>query len=383
MISYQRKPFYAGTLILAAIFFVLSAGCEKKIEPGTYKPASKYRPAPEKTTNVRLQEITEWYEAVGTVRPRTETRIEARITGQVINVKANPGDSVSKGSLLISLDNRQMRSRQEQAKQALKTAEAGKEQAKQAVVAAKAAFNQAEAAYKRIQTYFESQAATAQEMEKAESVFLQARAGVTRAKEGLAASTAGVKQVEATVREATIALGYTKIIAPEDGVVLKRFVEPGDLALPGKPLIALRTSGALRLEAFVREGLITKITPGSQLMVGIETLDKKVSARVEELVPYADPNSRTFLVKALMPQVTGLYPGMFGKLLIPVRKLTVITVPKNAVRRVGQLELVLVKQDDRWQTRFVKTGAPLEEDVEILSGLKEGDVVGWEVSVNG
>ncbi len=383
MIPYHKKSFLSGTLVTVVVLGILFSGCEKKIEPGTYKADSTPPSTPGKTATARLQEITEWYEAVGTVRPRTETRIEARVTGQVLDVKVNPGDLVSKGSLLVSLDSRQMRSQQEQAKQALKTAEAGKEQAKQAVVAARAAFNQAELAYKRIQTYFQSQAATAQELEKAESVFLQAKAGLTRAKEGLSASEAGVRQAEAIVRESTIALGYTKIIAPEDGVVLKRFVEAGDLALPGKPLIALRTSGALRLEAFVREGLITKITPGSDLMVDIGTLNKKVSARVEELVPYADPNSRTFLVKALIPQVQGLYPGMFGKLLIPVRKHGVITIPGEAIRRVGQLELIRVNLDDRWQTRFVKTGALLDDEVEILSGLKEGEIVGWEESDNG
>jgi HlyD family secretion protein len=51
-------------------------------------------------------------------------------------------------------------------------------------------------------------------------------------------------------------------------------VEPGDLALPGKPLMALRTSGAMRLEAYVREGLITRVEPGTSLDVDIDTLDQ-------------------------------------------------------------------------------------------------------------
>jgi hypothetical protein len=81
------------------------------------------------------------------------------------------------------------------------------------------------------------------------------------------------------VKESTISLEYTRILAPEDGVVLKRFVEPGDLALPGKPLVALRTSGALRLEAYVREGIDHPGDPGNRPEVDIETLDQPWTPR--------------------------------------------------------------------------------------------------------
>jgi HlyD family secretion protein len=190
-----------------------------------------------------LRETDQVYEAVGTVRPKTETRIEARVTGQVLDVRVSPGDPVAKGNLLISLDSRQMTSRLDQAKQALKTAEAGHEQARHALEGAQAGFKQAQANYDRVKRYFESQAATAQDLERAESTFRQAEAGVKRAQEGLAAAKAGILQARAVVNESTISIEYTRILAPEDGVVLKRFVEPGDLALPGKPLMALRTSG--------------------------------------------------------------------------------------------------------------------------------------------
>jgi HlyD family secretion protein len=323
------------------------------------------------------------YEAVGTVRPKTETRIEARVTGQVLDVRVSPGDPVAKGNLLVSLDSRQMTSRLDQAKQALKTAEAGHEQARHALEGAQAGFKQAQANYNRVKRYFESQAATAQDLEQAESTFRQAEAGVKRAQEGLAAAKAGILQARAVVNESTISIEYTRILAPEDGVVLKRFVEPGDLALPGKPLMALRTSGAMRLEAYVREGLITRVEPGTSLDVDIDTLDKRVTATVEEIVPYADPNSRTFLVKASMPPVEGLYPGMFGKLRIPVGRQRIVTMPWAAVRRVGQLELVHVKAGDGWRTRHVKTGVRLGDAVEVLSGLDGSETIGWEVSDNG
>lgn len=371
----------ASGICLTATGLMVS-GCNK-IEPGAFAPVEKSAAAPSQTATVMVQQADQWVEAVGTVRPKTETRIEARVTGQVLDVQVNPGHEVAKGALLVTLDSRQMTSRLEQANQALKTAQASREQARHALEAAQAAFKQAQAQYNRVKSYVKAQAATAQELESAESTFRQAEAGVKRAQEALAAANAGILQAKAVVKESAIALEYTRIVAPEAGVVLKRFVEPGDLALPGKPLIALRTSGALRLEAHVREGLITRVKPGALLTVAIATLSREVDATIEEIVPYADPNSRTFLVKAAMPLVDGLYPGMFGKLRIPVDRRRIVTIPQAAIRQVGQLELVRVNIDGDWVSRHVTTGEHMGDTVEVLSGLNGTETIGWEVKDNG
>ncbi len=369
-------------IIVAGLLAAFTSGCEK-IEPGRFEAGSGPAITVQQTALVQTANIMEWYEAVGTVRPKTETSIEAQVTAQVLDVKVSPGDTVTKGQLLVALDSRQMKSRRDQAQQALESAIAGKKQAQQAVAGALAAFKQAEADYQRVQKYFESQAATAQELERGNATFLQAQAEAERAREGLSAAEAGIRQAEAFVKEAQIAMGYSQIKASEAGVVLQRFVEPGDLALPGKPLLTLRTTGALRLEAYVREGLIAQVAPGQQLRVDLRTLNQTVDAWVEEIIPYADPQTRTFLVKAGLPALQGLYPGMFGKLLIPIQEHRVVMVPQVAIRRVGQLELVYVQTGDAWQSRYIKTGQILNANVEVLSGLKGDETIGWEVNANG
>jgi RND family efflux transporter MFP subunit len=215
-------------------------------------------------------------------------------------------------------------------------------------------------------------------LENAQSKFLQARAILSRAKEALTGSEAEIRRSEEVVKEGEIALGYTKIRAPESGEVLKRLVEPGDLAIPGKPLILLQTKSSFRLEAYVREGLIQKVNPGKRLKVSIQTLKKVIDARVEEIVPYADPQTRTFLVKVILPYIEGLYPGMYGKLLIPVEQHKAVVVPRKAVRTVGQLELVWVQENNVWKTRFIKTGRAIDENVEVLSGLTGSEIVAVE-----
>ena len=348
-----------------------------RIAPG--KVEGENRPkAPAHTGLASVKRVTDWYEAVGTVRPRTESRIGAQVTAQVREVAVNPGDRVEIGQLLVRLDDRQLRSRQDQARQGLQAAIAREKGARQAIASAEAAFRQAEAAFKRAQDYYKDQAATLQDLERAESAYLQAEAGLKSTREAKIGTRADIRQAEQVVEEATIALGYARSLAPAAGEVLKRLVEPGDMAMPGRDLIILRTSGALRLEAYVREGLIRNVRQGTTLTVALKTLGRTVEAVVEEIIPYADPGTRTFLVKVTLPDLEGLYPGMFGALLLPLDARPVVMIPGEAVRRIGQLELVRVKEGDVWRSVYIKTGRRLDPGVEVLSGLSGNETIGWE-----
>ncbi len=367
-------PLFVAIVIGAAviILWIFSGG---EITPGMVEPDKTPAAAGAGTVNAEIETVTEWYDAVGTVQPRTQARIEAQVSGQVINVRVNAGDRVSKDDLLVELDDRQLESRYSQATQSLKTVVSQKEQARQAVNAAQAAFAEAESAYNRVKKFFDADAATEQDLEQARSRYLQAKASLKRAKDGLAGASAGVRMAEEMVQEAKIGLGYTKINAPANGEVLKRLVDPGDMAMPGKPLLLLKTPGGLQLEAYVRESLVRKIHPGKTLRVELSTLQKTVDSRVEELIPYADPQTRTFLVKSKLPNIPNLYPGMYGKLRIPYKQVELVLIPRTAVYEVGQLELVMVKSADGWGRRYIKTGNIYGNRVEVLSGLSGNETL--------
>jgi HlyD family secretion protein len=373
----DKKTIIILLIVLAFIFigtmlFVLIG--RDRVGPGIVMPEPSTE-MKEKTAQAGIQKITEMYEAIGTVHPRTETRIESQVQAQVVDVMVRAGDMVKKDQVLVVLDNRQMDTRLSQSQQALQTAISYKEQAYQMFNAAQAVFNEAEADHKRIRNYFESQAATKQELERAESRFLQAGAGLKRSREAMEGATAGIRQAEEMVREAEIFMDYTMVRAPAEGKVLERLIEPGDMALPGKPLILLKTSNVLQLEAFVREGLIRNVETGATLSAVITTLDQTVTAQVEEIIPYADPKTRTFLVKASLPEMEGIYPGMYGKLLIPFKITELVLIPSGVIRRIGQLEMVRVKKGDSWEKRYIKTGKTHEGLVEVLSGLSGNEIL--------
>lgn len=327
------------------------------------------------SAEAEVKTVTEWYDAVGTVVPRTQARIEPQVAAQVTDVYVHAGDLVQKGDLLVELEDERLRAKLSQTQQSLQSALSRREQARQAVNSAEAALAQADSSYKRIKNFYAAQAATEQELEQARSHFLQAKAALQRAQDGFSGAAAGIRLAEEMINEAEISMSYTRIEAPGDGVVLKRMVDPGDMAMPGKPVLSLRTAGGLQLEANVRESLINRIQPGDIRQVRLTTLGETVEAVIDEIVPFIDPQTRTFLVKADLPDVEGAYPGMYGKLLIPYREVPIILIPQRAVRQVGQLQLVVVKTADSRQQRHIKTGKIYGEKVEVLSGLSGGEVV--------
>ncbi|KPK14836.1 MAG: hypothetical protein AMK69_28155, partial [Nitrospira bacterium SG8_3] len=135
-----------------------------KIGPGQVKgePDESFRP--NKTGQASVQTVSEFYEAVGTVRPRTETNIEAQITGRIVEIRVRPGDGVDKGEELVVLDSRELEARLEQSRQGLISAKARREQARQAVMGARAVYAEAESGYERVRTYFDAEAATSQDL---------------------------------------------------------------------------------------------------------------------------------------------------------------------------------------------------------------------------
>jgi RND family efflux transporter MFP subunit len=315
--------------------------------------------------------------AVGTVRSRARVDVAAQLTARIVAVRADAGQTVRAGDELVVLDDREFSARLDQSRQALVAAEAARESARQAKVQAEARLVQARSSHDRIQRLVVGKAATPQEMDDAQAGLLEAQARVTDTVAMIAAADARIQRARKVVAEGELSVGHTRIAAPIDGVVAERTVEPGDLAWPGRSLLVVLDPRSLRLEAQVREGLIARVHEGDRLSVEVPAAGATVEGTVAEILPAADPQSRTFRVRVNFAPAAGVYPGMFGRLRMPLGGRSVVRIPTAAVRRVGQLETVLVKEGAIWARRYITTGVALKDNhVEVLSGLAGGEEIG-------
>jgi RND family efflux transporter MFP subunit len=149
----------------------------------------------------------------------------------------------------------------------------------------------------------------------------------------------------------------------------------GDLAAVGRGIVELEDPVALRVEANVPEGLINFIKLGARLPVSAAGVPGPISGTISEVAPAADPASRTFLVKLDLPAGADLRLGQFVRVAVPLGERNALRLPTNAVIVRGQMEMVVVDQNHTAHLRLIKTGRRTGGDVEIVSGLDDGERV--------
>ncbi len=313
------------------------------------------------------------YEATGTVRARTTATISSKVMGYVQQVSVQVGDHVRQGQPLITLDARDL-------DVSLRRAEAGRAEVQSAIpelenatAAAKANLDLAQATFKRMEELAAKKSISNQELDEASARLKAAQANYEMTRSRRTQLNSKMAGVEQEVNAAGIMRDYAKLAAPFSGVVITKTVEPGNLATPGVPLLTIEQDGLYRLEASVDESKLASVRVGQAVEVVIEASDRKLNARVSEIVPSVDSASRSYIVKLDLPAAPQLRTGMFGRAVFPLGMEKVVAVPVAALMERGQLQSVFVVEDGVAHTRLVTTGRRTKDGVEVLSGLNPGE----------
>jgi RND family efflux transporter MFP subunit len=170
-------------------------------------------------------------------------------------------------------------------------------------------------------------------------------------------------------------MSYTRLVAPFAGVVTARMADPGTMAAPGVPLLQVDQSGALQLQASVDESAIGAIHKGMQVRVVIDGADSRsMAGTVAEIVPAADPSTRSFLVKIDLPSSSQPRAGMYGTAEFVNGVRDAILILRSAVVSRGSLNCAYVLDGQGIaQLRYVTLGASQGDLVEVLSGVSLGE----------
>lgn len=317
-----------AAMLLLPVLFLSACGSDHSLTPLT---------APEPVTAdlkvIEAREEPVYEEVVGTVRPKKEAQVAAKVTGRLLEISAIPGTRVRAGDVMAKLDVGELDA---------------------ALTRAQAALAQAERDRDRFLALRESGAIAISESEQAES------------RERIAA---------ATVQEMKILVDNATVTAPFDGTITRRYLEPGDFGAPGRPLFAMEDSSLLRLEINVAEALSGSMVVGGKLRVEIGGADANVDGTISEVAPSADVGSRTFLVKVDLPKNEALRAGQFGRAFLPRGNRVALSVPDSSLISRGQMDYVFVNADGVARLRIVRTGQKQGGETEILAGLDSGESI--------
>jgi membrane fusion protein, multidrug efflux system len=380
-----------------AISFIFVAlmifSCGKKEEAVIEKPGAIEGI---KTETLALSPVEGAYEAIGTVRSRTTSLLSSKTVGNIMVLHVREGDPVRKGQLLIEIDDRDARAQLQKTQAGLREAEDAQEEIDQNIRAAESARDAAEAGrslalatFDRYKSLLEQRSVSPQEFDEVQAKLRVAEAEVERASRMLQALLARKnqvrakqEQVKADITSAQVYAGYSRILSPMDGVVTSKQAEIGLLAAPGVPLLTLEDNAHYRLEVSVEDSMLRQIRLGASAQVSIDALGpREFSGRVAEIVPASDPASRSSTVKIDLGALEGrsggpsaLRSGLYGRARFPVGQRQILKVPMKAILQRGQLTSVFsVDPAHILHLRLIKTGKPYGDQIEVLSGLNEGD----------
>jgi len=264
-----------------------------------------------------------------------QATVGAQVAGRVLEVKADAGQSVKKGDVLMRIDARE---------------------AAEAARAAEAQYANAKVSYERTKNLVTQKFMSAAALDKAKADVDAAAAN---------RSAAGASQSHAT------------IVAPMTGIVARRHAEMGDMATPGKPLFTIYQPGTLRVTASVPQTRLKDMRSVKTARVEFPELGKWVDAVKVQVLPTADAATHVSQVRVTLPDVPEATPGMFARVHFITGQAEKLTVPAAAVLRRGEVAAVYVQTaDNRLSLRQLRLGDAVGlGEIEVLAGLSAGDKV--------
>jgi RND family efflux transporter MFP subunit len=315
-----------------------------------WMPAALAQGAGLATAKVELREVELTYPTEAVVEAVKQATVAAQVQGRVVEVRADAGDRVRQGDVLMRIDERE-------AAQAVAGADAQLAQAQANLANAKATY---ERTRNLLAQKFVSQAA----LDQAESTWRAAEAQVRAAAAG--------KGQAGTVK------AYTTVTSPLTGIVAHRHAELGEMASPGKELITVFEPGDLRVVATVPQYKLAEVKHTLRARVELPESKRWIDAASVTVLPTADSRTHSVRVRIDLPDdVQGVVPGMYARAHFFTGKARKLVVPSQAVLRRGEVSAVYAIDDKGGlQMRQVRLGEPVAgEAVEVLAGLSAGERV--------
>jgi RND family efflux transporter MFP subunit len=363
-----------GIKFVLAVALTLAGGCGGATEKTAQKPefAQGLR-----IQRMQLQNVADEWEAPGNVIAASTAQVAARTMGTALQVAVKEGDTVKRGQVLAKLDERELSSRQTAAQAGAEGAAARVTQASEALAAAQSQADVMKKTFDRYSLLKDQNSVSPQEFDEVFAKQQSAQANLDQAKAALRGAQAGAAQAGAEARAAESIASYARVVAPFDGKVVRRAVEPGSLVSPGVPLFVIESSSYYQLEVTLPAEAVGTVNKNSVARVELDGFGQNLlSGKVVEMEAGADPASHTLKARIDLPKKARIQSGTFGRAFFGRGEKRALMVPDAALVNRGQLRGIYVVDDSgvvHW--RILTLGKPLGNQVEVFSGLSDGEAV--------
>ncbi len=348
-----------------------------------------------------VRQLPRFFEATGTLAADVQTDVQPQTAGKVVAVGVDMGSAVSKGQMLVRLEDADYKLRMDQAVAQLDSAKAAVSQAEEKlglrpgqkfdpervadVSVARANFNLAESNFQRAQKLIESGDISRAEFDQRKSqldALKQAyESAIAQARQNYAAvmvARTNVTNAQTQVDLARRTLSYTVVTAPIGGYVLERPVDVGTYVSTTTKVATIVKPNPLWIRIDIPEQAVRQIRAGQSVSLSTTSWpDRTFSGRVVRISPNVSASSRTLTVEAEIDNRGGaLKPGQFAtvRVLLPQSEAAVL-VPQRALRTISGATYVFVIKNGHAEQRLVQSGQAEGDLIEIKSGVVTDEIV--------
>ncbi|WP_229483582.1 efflux RND transporter periplasmic adaptor subunit [Massilia horti] len=329
-------------VVVLPLFAALLASCSKP-EP----KVEDVRPV--RTMTVTAADVTATDEFAGDVRPRFESRLGFRVGGKIVARKVDVGAAVVRGQVLMQLDPQDLKLGQAQALASLRVAETNRDLA--------------QTDYNRYKELL-SKNFVSQEV-------LESKAA------SLKASQANVDAARAVYHEQSNQSGYARLVADSDGVVTGIDAEVGQVVAPGTPVVRIARTDEKEVVIGVPEGRVDELRKVEDVSVRLwADRNQAIPGKIREISPMADPATRTYTVKIMVPPNPAIHLGMTATVQFAAKSdAPQIHLPLTALVRNKGATGVWVVENNAVHLVPVQLGGPAGNDIVVANGLRSGQIV--------
>ena len=380
------------SIALPALLALFTAGCARTSADagGSGRPAESLTAPAVAVTRVMARSLSSRVVLTAEFKPYQEVDVMAKVAGYIKQINVDIGDRVKKDQVLATLEIPEMADDLSRANAAVDRANADVKRAQDELERTKSAREIAELSYNRLKAVSDKRPGLVaqQEIDDAHSKDLVAQAQVSAANSAMQAAQEQVRVNEAEVAKVKTMIEYTKVTAPFDGVVTKRYADTGSMIQAGTasqtqamPVVRISENQLLRLILPVPEKQTPLIRIGENVEVQVPTLHRIFPGKVIRFENKLSLETRTMNTEVDVenPSLT-LMPGMYAEVdLTTAEKSSALSLPVTAVdMETGSAtegNVTVVTPGYRIEIRKVEIGIQTANYVEIRSGLNEGDMV--------
>jgi membrane fusion protein, multidrug efflux system len=311
-----------------------ASGCRQK-KPETSVTSSAPRPVEVNAVIAAPRELENKIFSTGNILANEEVEIRAEVPGRIISINFQEGSFVSKGDLLVKIND-----------------------------------NELQAQLKKLQ--LDEKLASDDVYRKEKLLELKA---VSQEELDISKNQLGVIQAEIELTRAQ--LEKTGIYAPFSGRIGLRYASPGGYISSSMLIARMQQTDPVKIEFSIPEKYITGIKPDMEIQFTVAGSDSTFTGRIYAIEPRIDPSTRAFTVRARCPNPGGiLIPGAFTKVNIILEKVSdALVLPSDAIIPDIRGEKVFVCRDGKALTLYVTTGIRTETDIQVVDGINPMDTV--------